>query len=148
MYKRQAERYANQLGASLAIVHKRRVVGQKNTVVAKDVVGDVEDKVCVLIDDMIDTGGTIVAAAEILAERGARSVIAATTHPVLSGPAVDRLKNSIIEQVVVTDTLPIGSEKRFDKLVVLSVAPIIAKAIEAVFRDTTVSEIFDGKNLA
>lgn len=143
-----AERYANQLGASLAIVHKRRVVGQKNTVVAKDVVGDVEDKVCVLIDDMIDTGGTIVAAAEILAERGARSVIAATTHPVLSGPAVDRLKNSIIEQVVVTDTLPIGSEKRFDKLVVLSVAPIIAKAIEAIFRDTTVSEIFDGKNLA
>jgi len=80
-----AERYANQLGASLAIVHKRRVAGRKNEVEAKDVVGDVEGKVCVLIDDMIDTGGTIVAAAEQLAEKGARSVIAATTHPVLSG---------------------------------------------------------------
>ena len=143
-----AERYANQLGASLAIVHKRRMAGEKNKVIAKDVVGEVEDKVCVIIDDMIDTGGTIVAAAEQLEERGARMIIAATTHPVLSGPAVDRLKNSGIEKVVVTDTLPIDSEKRFDKLVVLSVAEIIAKAIEAVFRDTTVSEIFDGKNQA
>ena len=141
-----AERYANQLGASLAIVHKRRVAGKKNVVEAKDVVGDVEGKVCVLIDDMIDTGGTIVAAAEQLAEKGARSVIAATTHPVLSGPAVDRLKNSIIEKVIVTDTLPLGPEKQFDKLVVLSVAGIIARAIEAVFMDTTVSEIFDGQN--
>ncbi len=143
-----AERYANQLGASLAIVHKRRVAGLKNTVEAKDVVGEVEGKVCVLIDDMIDTGGTIVAAAEQLHEKGARSVIAATTHPVLSGPAVDRLKNSIIEQVVVCDTLPIGPDKEFDKLVVLSVAGIIAKAIEAVFMDTTVSEIFGGNNLS
>jgi len=141
-----AERYANQLGASLAIVHKRRVAGKKNVVEAKDVVGDVEDKVCVLIDDMIDTGGTIVAAAEQLAEKGARSVIAATTHPVLSGPAVDRLKNSIIEKVIVTDTLPLGPEKQFDKLVVLSIAGIIGRAIEAVFMDTTVSEIFDGQN--
>ena len=143
-----AERYANQLGASLAIVHKRRDTSQKNAVVAKDVVGEVEGKVCVLIDDMIDTGGTIVAASEQLVERGAKSVIAATTHGVLSGPAVDRLKNSQIEQVVVTDTLPLGPDKRFDKLVVLSVAPIIAKAIEAVFMDTTVSEIFGGANLA
>ncbi len=143
-----AERYANQLGASLAIVHKRRVRAAKNEVEAKDVVGEVDDKVCVLIDDMIDTGGTIVAAAEILAERGARSVIAATTHPVLSGPAVDRLKNSVIEHVIVTDTLPIGSEKQFDKLVVLSVAPVIAQAIDAVFMDTTVSEIFGGTNLS
>lgn len=143
-----AERYANQLGASLAIVHKRRVADEKNKVIAKDVVGDVEGKVCVLIDDMIDTGGTIVAAAEQLAERNARSVIAATTHPVLSGPAVERLAASPIEKVIVTDTLPIGPDKRFDKLIVLSVADIIARAIEAVFKDTTVSEIFDGKNLA
>lgn len=141
-----AERYANQLGASLAIVHKRRIAGVKNAVEAKDVVGDVNDKVCVLIDDMIDTGGTIVAAAEQLSERGARSVICATTHPVLSGPAVDRLKNSTIEKVIVTDSLPIGPEKQFDKLVVLSVSGIIARAIEAVFQDTTVSEIFDGNN--
>ncbi len=143
-----AERYANQLGASLAIVHKRRDTSQKNAVVAKDVVGEVEGKVCVLIDDMIDTGGTIVAASEQLVERGAKSVIAATTHPVLSGPAVERLKHSQIEKVVVTDTLPLGPEKRFDKLVVLSVADIIARAIEAVFMDTTVSEIFGGANLA
>ena len=141
-----AERYANQLGASLAIVHKRRSVEQKNVVEAKDVVGEVDGKVCVLIDDMIDTGGTIVAAAEQLTERGASSVIAATTHPLLSGPAVDRLKNSSIEQVVVTDTLPLPSEKQFDKIVVLSVAGVIAKAIDAVFRDTTVSEIFGGYN--
>ena len=141
-----AERYANKLGASLAIVHKRLVKGQKNAVEAKDVVGDVEDKVCVLIDDMIDTGGTIVAAAEQLVEKGARSVYAATTHPVLSGPAVERLKDSMIEKVIVTDTLPVTAEKQFDKLVVLSVADILARAIEAVFMDTTVSEIFDGAN--
>lgn len=141
-----AERYANQLGASLAIVHKRRVAGKKNAVVAKDVVGEVEGKVCVIIDDMIDTGGTIVAAAEQLVEKGARSVIAATTHPLFSGPAVDRLKNSVIETVIVTDTLPLGPEKEFDKIVVLSVAGIIAKAIDAVFCDTTVSEIFGGEN--
>ena len=94
-----AERYANQLGASLAIVHKRRVAGKKNTVEAKDVVGEVEGKVCVLIDDMIDTGGTIVAAAEQLKEKGAKSVIAATTHPVLSGPAVQRLKDSSLSLI-------------------------------------------------
>ena len=141
-----AERYANALGASLAIVHKRRVRDKKNTVEAKDVVGDVAGKVCVLIDDMIDTGGTIVAAAEQLVEKGAKSVFVATTHPVLSGPAVDRLKNSSIEKVIVTDTLPLGPEKQFDKIVVLSIAGILARAIEAVFMDTTVSEIFDGKN--
>lgn len=141
-----AERYANQLGASLAIVHKRRVVDQKNVVEAKDVVGEVKDKTCVLIDDMIDTGGTICAAADQLVEKGAKSVFAATTHPVLSGPAVDRLKNSCIEKVIVTDTLPIGPEKSFDKLVILSIGSILARAIEAVFMDTTVSEIFDGNN--
>jgi ribose-phosphate pyrophosphokinase len=141
-----AERYANQLGASLAIVHKRRVKDQKNMVEAKDVVGDVDGKVCVIIDDMIDTGGTIVAAADQLTEKGARSVIAATTHPVLSGPAVDRLKNSTIEKVIVTDSLPLGPDKQFDKLIVLTVSGIIARAIEAVFMDTTVSEIFEGQN--
>ena len=141
-----AERYANKLGASLAIVHKRRVKDQKNMVEAKDVVGDVEGKVCVLIDDMIDTGGTICAAAEQLVEKGAKSVFAATTHPVLSGPAVERLKNSSIEKVIVTDTLPIGPEKQFDQLVVLSIGQILARAIQAVFMDTTVSEIFDGNN--
>ncbi|MDH3754416.1 MAG: ribose-phosphate diphosphokinase [Acidimicrobiia bacterium] len=143
-----AERYANQLGADLAIVHKRRVKGLKNGVEAKDVVGEVEGRLCVLIDDMIDTGGTIVAAAEQLIEKGASSVVAATTHGVFSGPAVDRIKNSMIEKVVLTDTLPLPPEKQLPKFEVVSVAPIIAAAIDAVFEDTSVSDIFGGRNLA
>ena len=141
-----AEKYSVALNADLAFVHKRRVKGAKNQVEAKGVIGDVEGRVCVIIDDMIDTAGTIVAAAEVLKANGAESVMAAATHGVLSGPAVDRLKNSMIEKVVVTDTLPLPSEKRVDKLEVLSVAPIIADAIESVFEDTSVSDIFGGHN--
>jgi ribose-phosphate pyrophosphokinase len=143
-----AERYSQNLHADLAIVHKRRLKGVKNSVEARDVVGDVRGRTCVLIDDMIDTGGTIVAAAELIAEKGAAEVYAACTHAVLSGPAVDRLKNSVITKVVVTDTLPLPPEKQFDKLEVLSVAGIIADAIGAVFEDTSVSEIFGGANLS
>jgi ribose-phosphate pyrophosphokinase len=141
-----AERYAQNLHADLAIVHKRRVKGAKNEVEARDVVGEVDGRRCVLIDDMIDTAGTICAAAEQLIEHGASEVYAACTHPVLSGPAVDRLKNSVISKVVVTNTLPLPPEKQFDKLEVLSVAGIIADAIDAVFEDTSVSEIFGGAN--
>ncbi len=141
-----AERYSQMLHADLAIVHKRRVKGQKNSVEARDVVGDVRGRTCVLIDDMIDTAGTIVAAAEQLKEHGAAEVYAACTHAVLSGPAVDRLKNSVISKVVATNTLPITPEKRFDKLEILSVAGVIADAIDAVFEDTSVSEIFGGAN--
>ncbi len=141
-----AERYANQLHADLAIVHKRRVRGVKNAVEAKDVVGEVEGRVCVLIDDMIDTGGTLVAAAEQLAERGARAVYAAATHGVLSGPAIDRINASVLEKVVITNTLPLPIEKQSPKIEVLSAAGIIADAIDAVFEDTSVSEIFDGQN--
>ncbi|HMG42937.1 MAG TPA: ribose-phosphate diphosphokinase [Acidimicrobiales bacterium] len=141
-----AERYANALHADLAIVHKRRVRGAKNAVEAKEVVGNVEGRTCVLIDDMIDTAGTICAAAEQLVERGAGAVFAAATHGVLSGPAIDRLKNSVITKIVVTDTLPLPSEKQIDKLEVLSVARIIADAIDAVFQNTSVSEIFGGHN--
>ncbi len=141
-----AERYAQQLHADLAIVHKRRVSGLKNAVEAKDVVGEVADRTCVLIDDMIDTAGTICQAAELLMERGAKTVTAAATHGVFSGPAIDRLKNSVLERVIVTDTLPLGSDKHFDKLEVLSVAPLIADAIRAVFEDSSVSRIFDGHN--
>ena len=143
-----AERYANDLAADLAIVHKRRVKGQKNTVEARDVVGEVEGRTCVLIDDMIDTGGTIVAAAEQLAERGASRIFACTTHGVFSDPAIDRIKNSVIEKVAMTNTLPLPSEKQCDKIEVLSVAAIIAKAIDAVFEDTSVSDIFGGRNLS
>ncbi len=141
-----AERYANQLHADIAIVHKRRVRGAKNAVEAKDVVGDVEGRVCVLIDDMIDTGGTLVAAAEQLVEKGASSVYAAATHGVFSGPAIDRIKNSVLEKVVITNTLPLPPEKQIDKIEVLSAAGIIADAIDAVFEDTSVSEIFGGQN--
>jgi ribose-phosphate pyrophosphokinase len=143
-----AERYANVLHADLAIVHKRRVKGAKHQVEAKEVVGNVEGRTCVLIDDMIDTGGTLVAAAEELVEQGARSVVAAATHGVLSGPAIDRLKNSGISKVVVTNTLPLPPDKQIDKIEVVSVAKVIADAIDAVFEDTSVSEIFDGANLS
>jgi ribose-phosphate pyrophosphokinase len=141
-----AERYANALHADLAIVHKRRVRGAKNAVEAKEVVGQVDGRTCVLIDDMIDTGGTIVAAAEQLKERGAREVCAAATHGVLSGPAIDRLKNSVITKLVVTDTLPLPADKQIDKIEVLSIARVIADAIDAVFEETSVSEIFGGAN--
>ncbi|MFN8041282.1 MAG: ribose-phosphate diphosphokinase [Acidimicrobiales bacterium] len=141
-----AERYANQLHADLAIVHKRRVKGQKNEVEARDVVGEVDGRTCVLIDDMIDTGGTIVAAADQLIDHGASAVYAACTHGVFSGPAIDRLKNSAISKVVTTNTLPLPPEKQIDKIEVLSVAGIIADAIDAVFEDTSVSEIFGGAN--
>jgi len=141
-----AERYANQLHADLAIVHKRRVKGMKNTVEARDVVGEVEGRNCVLIDDMIDTGGTIVAAAEQLKARGAKQIYAACTHGVFSGPAIDRLNASCIDKVVMTNTLPLLAAKLSPKIEVLSVAGIIADAIDAVFEDTSVSEIFGGNN--
>jgi ribose-phosphate pyrophosphokinase len=141
-----AERYASILHADLAIVHKRRVKGQKNSVEARDVVGEVDGRTCVLIDDMIDTAATLCAAAEQLIEHGASQVYAAATHGVFSGPAIDRIKNSVISKVVVTNTLPLPSEKQIDKIEVLSVARVIADAIDAVFEDTSVSEIFGGDN--
>jgi ribose-phosphate pyrophosphokinase len=141
-----AERYTNVLNADLAIVHKRRVKGVKNSVEAKEIVGEVEGRTCVLIDDMIDTGGTLVAAAELLAERGATAVYAAATHGVLSGPAIDRIKNSVIHKVVVTNTLPLPAEKQIDKIEVLSIAKVLAETINAVFQDKSVGEIFGGAN--
>ena len=142
-----AERYAMTLGAELAIVHKRRSHTSFNTVEAREVVGDVSGRICVLVDDMIDTAGTICSAAEQLAERGASQIVAATTHGVFSGPASERLANSPIEKIVVTDTLPLPEEIKIDGIEVVSVAPLIAEAIRAVFEDTSVSEIFDGNNL-
>jgi ribose-phosphate pyrophosphokinase len=104
----------------------------------------VEGRVCVLVDDMIDTGGTITKAADVLFEAGARDVIIAATHGVLSDPATDRLKNSRVTETIVTNTLPIPDEKRFDKLTVLSIAPLIARAISEVFEDGSVTGMFDG----
>jgi ribose-phosphate pyrophosphokinase len=141
-----AERYAQHLDADVAFINKRRPKGVDNVAIAKEVIGDVEGRHCVIIDDMIDTAGTVSSAAEILVERGATEVWAMATHGVLSGPAVDRLKNSPISRVVITNTLPLPPEKQFDKVEVLSVARIIADALDAVFEDTSVSEIFGGEN--
>src|SRR3954465_15642363 len=141
-----AERFSQHIAADLAFVHKRRPKGQKNTVEALDVVGEVRGRRCVIVDDMIDTAGTICAASELLIDHGATDVWAMATHGVLSDPATDRLKNSPMSRVVITDTLPLPSEKQIDKIEVLSVAGIIAEAIDAVFEDASVSEIFGGEN--
>ncbi len=141
-----AERFAQHIEADLAIVHKRRPAGMANEVEARDVVGDVRGRACVLVDDMIDTAGTVCAAAERLAGKGATEVHAMATHGVLSDPAIDRLKNSVITKVVITDTLPLAPDRHIDKIEVLSVAEIIADALDAVFEDTSVSEIFGGEN--
>jgi ribose-phosphate pyrophosphokinase len=149
---KRADKYANQLGAygvetELAFIDKRRPKGTHNVAEAVEVVGEVDGRVCVLVDDIIDTAGTIASAAELLSKRGAVDVIVAATHGVLSGPAVDRLKNAPIREVVVSNSLPIPSEKQFDALHVVSIAPIVAEALSAVFLDSSVSEIFRGDNV-
>ena len=108
-------------------------------------VGDVTGRICVLVDDMIDTGGTIVQAAEALMNDGAAGVVIAATHPIMSGPAVDRLKNSAVTEIVVTNTLPLSDEQRFDKLTCLSIAPLLSQAIREVFEDGSVTKMFDGQ---
>jgi ribose-phosphate pyrophosphokinase len=144
---RVAERFSQHLGADLAFVHKRRPRDVSNFVEALDVVGEVRGRRCVLVDDMIDTASTICAAAELLAESGASDVWAMATHGVLSDPALERLEKSRLSRVVVTNTLPIPEDRRIAKLEVLSVAKLIADAIDAVFEHTSVSEIFGGDNL-
>ena len=124
-----AERYTNLLNADLAYVHKRRSAEEKNTVEAKEIIGHVEGRTCVLIDDMIDTGGTICAAAELLHEYKAKRIIIATTHGVFSGPAIDRLKNAPVETVLVTDTLPLDSEKQADKIHVQEAADAAERVV-------------------
>jgi len=141
---RVAERWTDRLSSPLAIIHKRRDPMVANEVKVHEVVGDVAGRICILVDDMIDTAGTITKAADALFENGAAEVVVAATHAVLSGPAVDRLKNSPISEVVVTNTLPVPSERRFDKLTVLTIAPMLARAISEVFEDGSVTSLFDG----
>jgi len=140
-----AERWSAKLGGvPLAFIHKSRRTDRPNETVANRVVGEVAGKMCILTDDMIDTGGTIVKAAEALMNDGAAGVIIAATHAILSDPAVDRLKNCPAVEVIVTNTLPIPADREFDKLTVLSIAPLVARAIREVFEDGSVTSMFDG----
>jgi len=143
---RLADMWSDRLNSRLAIIHKRRDPDVANQVVVHEVVGEVQGRVCLLVDDMIDTAGTICQAAEALRSRGAKAVIAAATHAVLSGPAIERLKATAFEEVIVTNTLPIPQERRFDGLTVLSIAPLIARAIREVFEDGSVTSLFEGQS--
>jgi len=142
-----AEKYAAHLGSEVALVYKRRRPDVRNAANALWVVGEVADRHAIIVDDMIDTASTLVGAAELLKERGAASVRAVATHGVLSAPAIDRIKNAPIDEVVISNSLPLSDEARnLDLITVLSIAPQLAAAIEAIFTDSSVSELFQGEN--
>jgi ribose-phosphate pyrophosphokinase len=141
---RVADIWSDKLGAPLAIIHKRRDPRVPNQVSVHEIVGDVNGRVCLLVDDIIDTGRTIQKAAEALKKNGAKGVVVAATHAVFSDPATEVLQHESIDQVVVTDTLPIPDEKKWDRLTVLPIAPMLARAIREVFDDGSVTSMFDG----
>ncbi|MCC7128711.1 MAG: ribose-phosphate diphosphokinase [Microbacteriaceae bacterium] len=141
---RVADVWSDKLGSPLAIIHKRRDPLVPNKVTVHDIVGEVEGRVCLIVDDMIDTGRTIVKASEALKNAGALSVVVAATHAIFSDPAPEILQSDFIDQVVVTDTLPLPEAKRFPSLTVLPIAPILARAIREVFEDGSVTSMFDG----
>ncbi|MEY2675710.1 MAG: hypothetical protein RL645_1302 [Actinomycetota bacterium] len=141
---RVADIWAERLGTPLAIIHKRRDPDRPNQVEAHELVGDVAGRTCLLVDDMIDTAGTIVAAAKALKANGAAKVIVAATHAVFSHPAAERLSSGVVDEVLVTNTLPLRPDQMFDNLTVISVAPLIASAIKAVFGDDSVNKLFPG----
>lgn len=141
---RVADIWSGKLGAPLAIIHKRRDPSVPNQVSVHEIVGQVEGRVCLLVDDMIDTGRTIAKAAEALKNAGAVGVVVAATHAVFSDPAVEVLQSDFIDQVVVTDTLPLTADKHWDRLTVLPIAPLLARAIREVFEEGSVTSMFDG----
>jgi ribose-phosphate pyrophosphokinase len=141
---RVADMWSDKLGAPLAIIHKRRDPLVPNQVSVHEIVGEVEGRVCLLVDDLIDTGRTIVKAAEALKNAGATGVVVAATHAVFSDPATELLQSDFIDEVVVTDTLRVSEDKRWDRLTVLPIAPLIARAIREVFEDGSVTSMFDG----
>lgn len=142
---RVADTWADDLGAPLAIIHKRRDPKVANQVTVHEIVGNVAGRVCLLVDDMIDTGGTIVKAAQALKANGAEKVIVAATHPIFSDPAAERLQDASIDHVVVTDTIPLPPEKRWPSLTVLPIAPLLGRAIREVFEDGSVTSMFNGE---
>jgi ribose-phosphate pyrophosphokinase len=141
---RVADIWSDKLGAPLAIIHKRRDPRVPNEVSVHEIVGEVEGRVCLLVDDMIDTGRTIAKGAQALKDSGATSVVVAATHAVFSDPATEVLQSDWIDQVVVTDTLPLAQDKRWERLTVLPIAPLLARAIREVFEDGSVTSMFDG----
>jgi len=142
---RLAERWAETLGSTpLAFIHKTRDPDRPNRAVANRVVGDIDGRLCVVIDDMIDTGGTVTGTVRALLEAGATDVVVASTHGVLSGPATERLSACGAREIIFTNTLPIPDEKRFPGMTVLSIAPLLARAIHEVFEDGSVTSLFDG----
>jgi ribose-phosphate pyrophosphokinase len=141
---RVADIWSDKLGAPLAIIHKRRDPKVPNQVSVHEIVGDVEGRVCLLVDDLIDTGRTIAKAAEALKHSGATRVVVAATHAVFSDPAAEVLQSDFIDQVVVTDTLPLEESKHWDRLTILPIAPLLARAIREVFEDGSVTSMFDG----
>ena len=130
----------------LAFIDKRRPKDTMNHAVTEEVVGDVDGRVCVIVDDMIDTAGTMCAAVDLLISRGATEVYMAATHGVLSGPAIERLEKANVKEVVITNTIPLSEDKQIDKIKVLSIAPVIAEALDHVFEDASISEMFQGDN--
>jgi ribose-phosphate pyrophosphokinase len=141
-----AEKLRESLHADLAFLYKRRSRREAHKIEEMAVVGEVEGKPCVVVDDMIDTAGTLSKGVQALAAMGAGPIFAAATHPIFSGKARQNLEESAIEQVIVTNTVPIPDERQFDKLKVLSIAPLVASALRAVFEDSSVSELFGGEN--
>ena len=141
---RVADTWSDSLSAPLAIIHKRRDPKVANQVSVHEIVGTVDGRTCLLVDDMIDTGGTIVKAAQALKANGARKVIVAATHAIFSDPASERLQDSAIDEVVVTDTIPLSASRRFPGLLILPIAPLLATAIKQVFEDGSVTSMFGG----
>ena len=139
----RARAFAKKLDAPIAILDKRRPTGKHNTVEVINIIGEIKGKTCIVVDDMIDTAGTITQGAALLQKEGAKEVIACATHPVLSGPAKDRIDNSPITNLIVTNSIQIPSERRPEKLKVLSIAGLLAEAIRRIHLDDSVSEMFD-----
>lgn len=136
----RARNVASKLNVPMAIIDKRRP--KANQVEIMNIIGDVKGKTCLIVDDMVDTAGTLCFGAEALHNAGVNKIYACCTHPVLSGPAIERIKNSYIDKLVVLDTIELPEEKKIDKIEILSVAPLVAKAIKFVYSDKQMADIY------